>query len=152
MRRICPILIIPLLVGSVFAASCGRDDALAPLSADKLSLGTWGGDSAGVIVSDSGTHIHIGCTLGDIAGTVTLDAEGNFVRDGSYQPRAYPVAVGPTVPARFTGNVDGRVLRITVVVNDTIDKITRTFGPVTVVLGIEPRLGPCPICRMPASQ
>jgi hypothetical protein len=34
-------------------------------------------------------------------------------------------------------------MTLTVELTDT----TRTFGPVTVTYGIEPRMGPCPICR-----
>ena len=33
-----------------------------------LALGTWGGDSSGLIVSDTAMHLHIGCTFGDVSG------------------------------------------------------------------------------------
>ena len=60
---------------------------------------------------------------------------------------AYPIAVGPTVPARFTGRIDGNTVTITATVNDTVAKQTVVKGPVTVVFGAEAKLGPCPICR-----
>jgi hypothetical protein len=129
--------------------SCTRDTTLAPPERDRVSLGTWGGDNAGLIVTDSVAHLHVGCTFGDIAGRIQLDASGAFDVGGIYQPRAYPIAVGPAVPARFTGVVQGRRLTISVVVNDTVDKTVRQYGPVTVVFAEDPRLGPCPICLVP---
>ena len=132
--------------------TCTRDVAVAPLDRDLVSIGTWGGDNAGFIVTDSVAHLHIGCTFGDIAGRIRLDGSGSFVVDGTYQPRAYPIMVGPSVPARFTGVVQGRRLTVSVVVNDTVDKTTRHYGPATVVFGDDPRLGPCPICRVPGMR
>ena len=52
-----------------------------------------------------------------------------------------------TVPARFTGRIDGNTVTITATVNDTVAKQTVVKGPVTVVFGAEAKLGPCPICR-----
>jgi hypothetical protein len=36
---------------------------------------------------------------------------------------------------------------VTATVNDTVQKKTVVMGPVVVVFGAEPKLGPCPICR-----
>jgi hypothetical protein len=112
-----------------------------------LAIGTWGGDNAGAIVQDSAAHFHVGCTYGDVSGRIQLDADGRFAVTGSYLLRAFPIAVGPTMPAQFSGAVDGKTMTFTVVVNDTVEHRTTTLGPSTVVLGMEPRLGPCPICR-----
>jgi hypothetical protein len=117
-----------------------------------LQTGTWGGDNAGAIVTDSVAHVHVGCTYGDIPGRVALDGAGNFSADGSYLLRAYPIAVGPSLPARFSGSADGKTLTITVVVNDTVNHTTVTKGPVTLKLGQEPAMGPCPICRTPGER
>jgi hypothetical protein len=114
-----------------------------------LPLGTWGGDSAGMIVGDTATHLHVGCTYGDVSGRIVIGADGRFDVQGSYLLRAYPVAVGPTVPARFVGRVAGRTAVVTVTVNDTIDRRVVVRGPVTVRLGDAPVMGPCPICRRP---
>ena len=124
-------------------------DPVAPVDSTRVAAGTWGGDGAGAIVTDSVMHVHIGCTFGDILGIVSLSANGAFDRSGSYMPRAYPIAIGPPVPARFVGRVQGRELTITVTVNDTVAKMERIFGPVIVTYDTEPRLGPCPICRVP---
>ena len=64
-------------------------------------------------------------------------------------PRAYPIAIGPSVPARFVGQVRGNQLTISVTVNDTVAKMERLYGPVIVTYGVEPKLGPCPICKVP---
>lgn len=118
-------------------------------SADILPEGTWGGANAGVIVSDATTHVHIGCTLGDLPGPIRLDASGRFSLDGEYILRAYPIQMGPPQPARYAGRVSGRRLTLLVTVNDTTEKRTVTLGPVVVELGRVPELGPCPICRKP---
>jgi hypothetical protein len=139
-----------LLVGAVaLAVSCNGEGSLVPPGGGNLALGTWGGDNAGLIATDSLTHVHIGCTFGDIVGTVALDASGAFVRDGSYLLRAYPIAVGPTMPARFTGRVIGRTLTLSIAVNDTVEKKTVLLGPVTITYGKDGSMGPCPICRTP---
>jgi hypothetical protein len=118
-----------------------------PLEKGTLAVGTWGGDNAGMIVGDTAMHLHVGCTYGDVSGRVPVDTDGQFSVTGSYMLRAYPIAVGPTVPAQFTGHVDGADVVITVTVNDTVQKKTTVLGPVTVTFGREPKLGPCPICR-----
>jgi hypothetical protein len=83
---------------------------------------------------------------------VTLDAEGRFSRSGSYLLRAYPIAIGPTMPALFTGRVSGRTLTITVTVSDTVAKTSVVKGPATVQLGTEPAMANCPICRTPGDR
>jgi hypothetical protein len=136
--------------GIVLALACAASNAG---SVDgKLAIGTWGGDNAGVIVIDSMAHVHIGCTFGDIPGRVMLDADGRFTLAGSYQLRAYPIAVGPTMPAQFTGRVEGSRLTFTVSVTDTIEDKVTTLGPASVVLGRDPQMGPCPICRDPLER
>jgi hypothetical protein len=47
----------------------------------------------------------------------------------------------------FTGVVTGNVLTLSVAVDDTVEKKLVPLGPVTVVLGREPRMQACPICR-----
>lgn len=114
-----------------------------------LVLGTWGGDNAGVIATDSVTHIHIGCSFGDIPGRLAVAPDGHFTAEGSYVLRAYPIMVGPSLPAQFTGRVSGRTLTLAVAVNDTVEKKPVALGPVSVVYGRSPNLGPCPICLVP---
>ena len=123
-----------------------------PPSDDVLSMGTWGGDNAGVIVTDETSHVHVGCTFGDMPPAIPLDASGRFVIDGSYVLRAYPVQVGPPLPAQFSGRVSGRFLTLAIAVNDTVEKKLVALGPITVEYGRTPSMGPCPICRVPRAR
>lgn len=132
----------------VLLTSCVESSVLPPSNA-QLALGTWGGDNSGVIVTDSAAHVHVGCTFGDMPGNIQLDATGRFTIDGSYVLRAYPVQVGPPLPAQFSGRVTGRTLTLAIAVNDTVQKKVVALGPITVVYGRQPQMGPCPICRAP---
>jgi hypothetical protein len=130
-------------------ASCSSSSSTLAVSDGALALGTWGGDSSGLIVSDTAMHLHIACTYGDVSGRIPVGANGQFDVHGSYTLRAYPIAIGPPVPAQFVGRVDGVTVTVTVIVNDTVQHQTVVRGPVVVKLGDAPRLGPCPICRRP---
>lgn len=110
--------------------------------------GTWGGDNAGLIATDSSAHVHIGCTLGDTSIPVRPDAYGRFDITGQYNIDAYPVDRGIFHPARFAGSVSGDELILTVTLTDTGAK----YGPVTLTRGKEPKMGPCPICRRPGER
>ena len=135
------------VVAALLTATCA-EDSLVP-SDGHLAVGTWGGDNAGVIATDSVTHVHVGCTFGDMPGHIALDQSGRFTVDGSYVLRAYPVLIGPSLPAQFSGRVTGRTLTLAVAVNDTVEKKVIALGPVTVVYGRTPSMGPCPICLVP---
>jgi hypothetical protein len=126
--------------------SCDRDLSQPSGFVDVVPVGTWGGDSAGMIVGDSSVHFHVACTFGDVSGRIAVNAAGGFNVVGSYMLRAFPIAVGPTLPARFVGQIDGNTVTTTVIVDDTVQKRTVIRGPVRVTLGVDPRLGPCPIC------
>lgn len=129
------------------AGSCSETALISPDGF--LLTGTWGGENAGLIATDSVTHLHIGCTFGDVPGRLALNTGHEFSADGNYVLRAYPVMVGPTLPARFSGHLSGRILTVTVTVNDTVEKKSVELGPVRVVYGRTPELGPCPICLVP---
>ncbi len=139
------IMLLPLL-------ACGETSVGDPPADGLLAIGTWGGKEAGVLVGDTLTHIHIGCTFGNVRGRVTLDADGRFTRTGSYVLRAFPVQIGPAMPATFSGRVSGETLTIRVTVRDTIEKKDVAFGPASVRLGTEPTMANCPICRIPGDR
>ena len=122
------------------------DTGIGP--AEKVPVGTWGGENAGVIVTDSSAHVHIKCTVGDVHQALVTDPEGRFDVPGMYNITAYPVYRGPDHPARFFGQIDGKVMTLTVQLTDT----AVTLGPVRVTLGKDPQLGPCPICRVPRQR
>ena len=136
-----------LFATSLFVA-CSSSPTVGPVDGE-LPLGTWGGDSAGMIVSDTSMHLHVGCTFGDVSGRIQLGADGTFDVAGTYTLHAFPIAVGPTDPARFTGKVIGATATVTATIDDTAQHKTVVHGPVVVSLGVTPRLGPCPICARP---
>ncbi len=108
-------------------------------------VGTWGGDNAGLIVSNTDVHVHIGCTLGDAVGPISPGAGGQFEASGTYNVDAFPLDRGIIHPARFTGQIVGQTMTLTVTLTDN----ARVIGPVTLTYGKEPKMGPCPICRVP---
>ncbi|MEA3153356.1 MAG: hypothetical protein QOK44_945, partial [Betaproteobacteria bacterium] len=100
-------------------------------------VGTCGGDTAGMIVSDTDVHVHIGCTLGDALGPINPDANGRFEATGTYNVDAYPVDRGITHPATFSGQIIDQTMTLTVSLSDT----ARVLGPVTLTYGKEPQMG-----------
>jgi hypothetical protein len=140
---------IALILAALLLSACNVSRSSDPPTDNELAVGSWGGDNAGVIVLDSVAHVHVGCTYGDISGRVPLDAAGRFSVAGSYLLRAYPIAIGPSMPAQFAGTVDGFRLTMTVTVNDTIEHKAVVLGPVTLRFGENAKMGPCPICRLP---
>jgi len=137
-----------LAVSATAIATATCEGSPVDLEGTTLAEGTWGGDDVAAIVTDSLLHVHFGCTNGDFPAPVVLDADGRFSVSGEYLVQAYPVAIGPTMPAEIAGVVRGRDLTMTVAVNDTILKKLVVFGPATVRLGTEPQMGPCPICAV----
>jgi hypothetical protein len=132
---------IPAIVSIVTILACST----ATSARITEVTGTWGGDNAGLIVTNTDVHVHIGCTLGDAVGPVHPDADGRFEATGTYNVDAYPVDRGITHPATFSGQVIGETMTLTVSLTDT----ARVLGPVTLIYGKEPKMGPCPICRVP---
>ncbi|HEV8216077.1 MAG TPA: hypothetical protein VGP95_09595, partial [Gemmatimonadaceae bacterium] len=109
---------------SLVVVACSSSRTSAPPADGLLPLGNWGGEGAGMIVSDTAMHLHVGCTFGDASGRIALNSNGQFDVAGSYMLHAFPIAVGPTVPARFTGRLDGNTVTVTATVNDTVQKKT----------------------------
>lgn len=142
--------VVILSAGALGLATCGRSPVGTPPA--ELPEGTWGGEDVGMIVTDADAHVHVGCTYGDFEAPVTLDVDGRFSVGGDYLLQAFPVAVGPTMPARLAGVVRGRDLTLTVAVNDTIAKQLVVLGPATVRLGREPDMAQCPICADPGDR
>lgn len=128
---------------------CG-ECSLLNTSSSSLPVGRWGGDDAGLIVSDSGAHLHIGCTYGDVSGAIAVDMDGRFDVAETHNIHAFPVDRGVLLPARLAGQVSFPSLAFTVTVDDTVEHRTVVLGPVRVVFGKDAQMGPCPICRTPA--
>ena len=137
-------LLAPMLV-----AACALFEAPSEAT---LRSGTWGGKNAGMIVTDSGAHVHVGCTLGDVPLPITLDAQGRFDVQGSYNLTVHPIASGIFLPARFAGDVELLALALTITVDDTVNHRTVVLGPIRLRWGVRPEMGPCPICASPTDR
>ncbi|HYT04318.1 MAG TPA: hypothetical protein VEM13_05485 [Gemmatimonadales bacterium] len=133
------------LIGLFVLRDC---DVLGPRPGTVVT-GTWGGDNAGLMADDTSGHVHIACTFGDVHQAIVIGQAGRFDVPGSYVLRAYPIYVGPSLPARFHGSVSGRVMMLSITVTDTTADTTAQLGPVRLIRGVEPKMGPCPICRRP---
>lgn len=131
------------------ALACAERDTVPAAPGAPLAVGTWGGENAAVLVDDTVAHVHIGCTFGNFPAPLRPGPAGRVSAVGSWVLRAYPILVGPAHPARLTGTLSGDALTFSIAVDDTIAHTTVELGPVTVTRGREPRMGPCPICRVP---
>ena len=131
-----------------FAALISCATATSTPTGNLVIQGTWGGDNAGLIVNVDDVHVHIGCTLGDAKGPVQTDLNGHFEATGTYNVDAYPVNRGIEHPAKFSGDVAGNTMTLTVSLTDT----GQVLGPVTLTYGKQAQMGPCPICRVPKKR
>src|SRR5262245_35770195 len=134
-----------LLGAPLFVVTAAAECSIGLGPPPEVITGTWGGDNAGLIATDSVTHVHIGCTLGDVEGLIRPDSTGRFEVSGKYNVDAYPVDRGIVHPARFIGIVRGNRMTLRVELADT----ARQLGPVRLTYGREPRMQVCPICRTP---
>ncbi len=130
---------------AAFAALFGPCDLMNSSQPPGPVVGTWGGQNAGLMADDSSAHVHIGCTYGNVHQQIVPDASGKFDVPGEQNITAYPVDRGILHPARFSGSVVAGSMTLVVTLTDT----AVTLGPVKLVYGMEPRMGPCPICRVP---
>src|SRR3982074_610238 len=99
--------------------------SLTGLKPPKDLAGTWGGENAALMVDDTSAHIHIGCTYGNIHQQLIPHACGRCEFPGEHNITAHPVDRGILHPARFSGQVSGGVMTLTVTLTDT----TVTLAP-----------------------
>jgi hypothetical protein len=132
-----------LAAAAAAAVTIGPCEPSDPLRPPKGIVGTWGGENAALIADDTSAHVHIGCTYGTISQQIVVGADGRFDVPGVQNITAHPVDLGVLHPARFVGRIQGGRMSLTIALTDT----TVTLGPVQLLYGKEPRMGPCPICR-----
>jgi hypothetical protein len=125
-------------------AACAKDSAMAP-PATRLAFGEWGADHAQVVASDSVTEVTYGCTSGEFAGSIPLDASGRFAVNGSFSPYAGPISANGPMPAQFSGLVEGNTLTFAIAVSDTVEHRVISLGPQVVVLGQPANIVVCPL-------
>ncbi len=106
--------------------------AKPPAAGKRLNPGTWGGNHVNLEVTNEGAGFEFDCARGSTNQPITLDENGNFEVDGTYE-RAGP---GPTreggknaIDVRFTGTVTGDTMDLTVqIANGDPQKFKLTSG------------------------
>ena len=108
-----------------------------------IPLGTWGGQHIRMVVTEEGASIEYDCAQGSIVGRLTLDDERKFNAKGSHMREGPgPIRLGaPSAsrPARFSGQVTGDEMSLTVTLTDEKESI----GDFTLRRGSEGRLRKC---------
>jgi hypothetical protein len=127
----------------VFTAACAMDSPMSP--GTMLAFGEWGGDGAQVVTSGTTTHVLLGCTFGDFPGNISLDANGRFVVNGSWNPSVGPIQQNATMPAQMSGQVVGATVTFAIAVNDTTRKQVTLLGPRSAEFGKQAGLLVCPV-------
>ncbi len=104
--------------------------------------GNWGGEGAGIEVSDEGARLFFDCAKGSIDVPITPDEDGRFEVTGRYV-REGP---GPTRPeqtqgvgARYLGQLEGNTLTLSIRLTLSRD----VLGPFTLTRNRMPRVREC---------
>ena len=91
-------------------------------SGDRLPPGSWGGEHALLMVSDTAAALEFDCASGRIGGTLPVDDDGRFAWDGEYVVgHGGPVRqdeVPDVRPATYFGTTNGRDMTLHVRVKD----------------------------------
>jgi len=117
--------------------------AMAPEPTKRAALkGNWGGEGAGLQITDDGAQLFFDCAKGTIEGPITLDENGRFEVTGRYVKEG----PGPTRPeqtqgvgARYLGQLDGNTLTLSIRLTLSRD----VLGPFTLTKGRMPRVREC---------
>jgi hypothetical protein len=108
-----------------------------------VQAGTWGGDHISMAVTDGGANIEYDCAHGTIDQPLILDANGHFDATGihvfEHGGPVYANEEPDAHPARYTGQVIGTTMTLTIVTTDQ----NRTIGTFTLTFGKEARVFKC---------
>jgi hypothetical protein len=104
----------------VLSATCGGGPA-AP-GQQRLPSGQWGGQHAGMEVTDAGAQLEFDCAHGRIDQAITLSESGRFDVKGTYAPerpgpRREDENTARTV--RYIGQVNGKAMKLTIAASDS---------------------------------
>ncbi len=96
-------------------------------------VGDWGGQQASLTLTISGGTAAYQCGAGTIDSAWTITSDGQFSALGVHYFGGGPVPQGgtPPHPARYSGQVDGQFLTLTVFVTD----LQQTLGPFRLIRG-----------------
>ncbi len=132
-----------LLSIALLLAACSDSSSVTGLKDGKLRLGTWGGDHAGLTVTNDGGTLEYDCAAGTIEQPFLVDAAGRFDLVGTHvRGHGGPIRLDEQPdrhPARYTGTTDGRTMTLTVTMTD-LDQRVGTF---TLTFGASPRIVRC---------
>jgi hypothetical protein len=79
--------------------------------------GQWAGDRLQLVIDAQGGRVESDCASGQFAGPVTASADGKFNLPGSFehhQPGPQRADVSPQTAARYSGELQGGVLKLSI--------------------------------------
>src|SRR5262245_56739002 len=103
--------------------------------------GNWGGEGAGVQITEGGAQLVFDCAKGAIEGPIAPDEDGRFEVTGRYvkeEPGSTPEQ-RQGVGARYLGQLDGNTLTLSVRLTLSRD----VLGPFTLTRNRKPRVREC---------
>ena len=135
------------------AARARKARAAVSKKMNRLPTGMWGGQHVRLDVTARGARVEFDCAHGTLEGPVTLDAGQRFDVRGTFtRERGGPTRIPPdaadgqtsdegadTFPARYTGQVKGKSLTLTVAALDSGE----TLGTFSLGHGRQPVLTKC---------
>jgi len=109
----------------------------------RLTVGLWGGEHIRLEVTTEGATVEYDCAHGTISQRIVVNSRGRFVVDGAYvAEHGGPVRMNEqagSVPVRFTGQIRGKRMTLTVRRSDT----KKLIGTFTLLYGQESALVKC---------
>ncbi|HEV8410849.1 MAG TPA: hypothetical protein VGQ30_10090 [Gemmatimonadaceae bacterium] len=132
-----------LFIGGMVA--CGRYYDSPYYPPGNSAIGEWGNQSSDVIVTHTSTHVTVSCSFGDFPGEISLDQNGRFTINGSWNRSTGPIQLNGAMPAQMSGQVYGNEMTFAIAVNDTVAKQVTSIGPVIVDYGRAGGRVPCPL-------
>jgi len=105
--------------------------------------GIWGGEHAGLEVTEGGGRVEYDCAHGTIDQKIVADARGVFELRGTHvRERGGPVRKGESEdshPAVYKGQIEGDTMTLTVTESDT----GQSVGTFTLTHGRQPHIVKC---------
>lgn len=132
-----------IILAHLPAGRCTGETVTMDEGTEHLAVGDWGGKHVRMEVSEGGALLEFDCAKGSIAGPITLDAEGRFGAKGEFAREGFGPrdedALPEGVPARFTGEVKGESMTLTITLTETKEEV----GTYTLTRGSRGRLWKC---------
>lgn len=105
--------------------------------------GVWGGEHIRLEVGEQTASVEYDCAHGVIKGPLVVNSHGNFNLEGTHaREHGGPVRRGESVdthPALYSGSINGRQMKLTVVLKDTKESV----GTFTLVRGENGHIWKC---------